>query len=184
MKKRIKINVDTGTIVAFLHPIALIKNSLPIAKGKYKISLKIADCWHGKTSVIGYLDSKKDQFVIIGDSGEQYDVNQKVGVHNIHGKGIFLGTGGDGEFSATIEITKIKTIPINPYPQLLKEAKQFYKDHEYNDQNQEIFRKKFLSGAYDKKINEIAQKEYLKELNKMTDDARKVLDYLTTKKAE
>jgi hypothetical protein len=169
MNKSFKVDVDTGEILAIVRP-KKYKHSFPIKKGKYKITLTVEDCWRGRTTNYEYLDVKTDSYIAVGDSGAAFlneNEIENLDVSNIHKKGCFLSTGGDGRFKVDISVELVSKITENPHKALLNNAKVFFKTKEYNDETEKEFVEKFLHNCYSYLINDILMFKQLEKSKKM-----------------
>ena len=141
MKRRFKdLPSDCANISAILQyktKLDVPKNyahKIKIKPGKYKVILKANDTWNGKISVEGYIETSKEDFLIIGDNAyfiKDDDVDSFMkkydGGANLFGYGVCLSTGGDGVFTVSVEIISLsKRIP-NIYINNLAKANNILK---------------------------------------------------------
>ena len=177
MKKQFKISVDTGAIVAFVVS-KKTKDSFQLPAGKYKITLTVPDCWKGKTENYDFLDLKKDSFIAVADSNR---LDDSITEQNLHKKGCFISTGGDGDFKVTVNVSSVSSIPYNPAKKRLKEATEFFNKNPYNDETTQIFIDKFLYNVYDPEIAKILASKKSDDMKEMLDSMKNILKKLQGK---
>lgn len=173
-KYKVKVPVDTGSIVVALFPKMPEETPfISVAKGKYQITLKIKDSWNGPNKQVQYLEAKRDAFLLVADALYKNEAKEIFyEPKNLYKKGCSISTGGDGEFEVEIILTPVKTIPEDPYKVLLKEANSFFKTRKYNEKTAQSFVKKFLQGSYCEEIEAIlgkARSQHMEALLKNID---------------
>ena len=179
MKKRFKVSVDTGSIYCLLSKNKG-KKSIPLSKGKYKVSLLVKNCWNGRVENYGFLDVKEKSFLNFDDAGI-IDLDNEIFVkeEDLHKQGCLLSTGGDGTFMVEVTLKKVSKIGKDPYQLLLKEAKEFFKKNKYSEETSKIFVDKFFKNVYYRKINEIIEKKRSQQIRKMLKDLKKLSSKLS-----
>jgi len=121
--------------------------TIPIKKGKYKLSFRIPDCWNGDLRLEGYINAKKDDVLVVADccywledyndgdyDYDWFETKYSSGA-DMHGEGLYCGTGGDGCFNVEISLEKVNRAPHNKFKKLLKEVEFFRKEYDklYNE---------------------------------------------------
>lgn len=175
--KRLKIDVDTGSITALVsskdpNPFQF---KIPIKKGKYKIVMTVKNCWNGKVSNFNFLDVKKDSFLYFSDGFIDNNENE-IKAETLFKKGCQLSTGGDGAFTLFYEIIAVKKIGQDPYLNLLKKAKVFFKKNKFSNENSTKFCDLFLSNCYYSQIVKIVENQRRKETQKILDEVEKFIN--------
>lgn len=174
MKKRFnKISVDAGSVAAYLTEKKPANHFLPISKGLYKIDLSVKNCWNGPNENYDFLEVEKDCYLKVSDIGHLDELGIKD--EEIHKKGCLLGTGGDGDFAITVELTPIKSIPYNPYEKKLNEAKAFLAGKKYSDELSDEFYKKFCKGYNYTEFGDMLLLARLTSLQAIHDELKAIL---------
>ena len=143
-----------------------------LKKGLYKIIISVKDGWYGPNSNVGYLDVKKDCFLIVDDEG----VLEEMNFPDLYKKGCSLSTGGDGTFEVEVELEEISESPVDPEKQRVKEAREFFKNNPYSEDSEKEYVKKFLGNSYNQELEEILEIEKSKDMKNLVDSLKKQLD--------
>lgn len=174
-KYKFQVDVDAGQIMALIRDTAT-KNSFPIKKGKYKITLKVKESWDGPNKSHNFLLVKEDAFLCV-DDGFYKDNNGEEAFENeeLFKQGCAVSTGGDGGFEVEITLTPVKVLGKDPYKEILAKAKAFLKNKKYTEKFGSSFAKKFLTNCYYSSVNEMIQKKQNESMRDLLNNMDKML---------
>lgn len=173
MTKKYLINVDSGAIAAILSKNKTEK-CIQLKPGIYRVDISANKSWNGKVENYGYLKvSKEKPYLVVDDIGILNE--EKIREENLHKRGTFLNTGGDGPFKVTILVKKVSRLGLDPYKKLLSKAKDFLKKTTYSEESSKQFVSLFMRSTYYEKIAHLLQKKRDEEIQKIINEHAELL---------